>query len=65
MQRPRILETDEAFNLMIAALGIVCAAAPDGVLIVGPDGLRNQGRIFIEVLETGAVCFSIDSGRRQ
>jgi hypothetical protein len=63
-EMPRELDDDEAHNLLLRALSTVIAATPDRVLVIGPDGLRHRGRVFIELLETGAVCFSLDSGAR-
>ena len=60
----KVLDDLEAFNTVLAALSAVIDAAPDRVLIIGRDGLRDRGRVLIEVLETGAVCFSLDNRRR-
>jgi hypothetical protein len=65
MTAPRILDDCEAHNLLLQALSTVIAATPDQVLVIGRDGLRDRGSVFIEVLETGAVCFTLDNGRRQ
>ena len=57
--QPRQIDDTEVRNLLLQALSTVIAAAPDQVLVIDRDGLRDRGRVLIEVLETGAVCFSI------
>jgi hypothetical protein len=65
LNAPRIVDDREAYNLLLQALSTVIAATPDQVLVIDREGLRDRGRVFIEVLETGAVCFSLDDGVRQ
>jgi hypothetical protein len=61
----RELDDSEAHDLLLQAISVVIEAAPDRVLVIGPDGLRDRGSVFIEVFETGAVAFTLHKGRPQ
>jgi hypothetical protein len=62
----RILDDDEAHNIMVGALSALLAATPERMFVVDRAMMLKPGtRVLVEVLSNNTIRFSLDDGARQ